>query len=349
MTDAYSGSVACNPTIQPNQCLLIVGYPGLSSTFAASTGADWNNDGRIDTVHSNGYSTRIYLNLGFPAHGTPIVTHSFPGALGSAAGDWNDDGLSDAVVSREYGFRFLVGSTAPSSPTTLDLAEPGKPKGLVLADFNQDGRRDLASLNAFIAMFSIRLGTPQAGFSPPLVVPLPTFGSAASPVDVNADGQVDVYTLPADSQSLIRLRSNWPITASTSSFGVGTSGCSGTHGVQALSAPTIGNSEFRVACTNVPSEALGLCIVSDAADIAGSDSLGVGLAFHVGFFTATYLNGFNVFSDTANNSQLADPIPNNPTLIGQNRYYQFYWFWGGICQPSPFYLSASKGLQITIQ
>lgn len=345
ITVCFSGVSSSNPP-----CTL----PAPTATFAATSGADWNNDGRVDTVYSTSLSTRVFINMSGSGLGSALFTLPYQKTTGSTTGDWNDDGLSDIVISRTGGIRFILGSSTPSVPSILEFPEFGDPAGLMLTDLNRDGVRDVAFLNRLIPMLGVRLTTAHGVLAPASTIYLPTVYlpgliTSSRVVDTNSDGQTDIYTVPSPPQSLYRLRSNWPVTASTSSFGSGTLGCSGTHGVQALSAPTVGNSGFRVACTNVPSEALGLCIVSDTADIAGTDSLGVGLAFHVGFFTATYLNGFNVFSDTANNSQLADPIPNNPTLIGQNRYYQFYWFWGGICQPSPFYLSASKGLQITIQ
>ncbi|MBL8693195.1 MAG: VCBS repeat-containing protein [Planctomycetes bacterium] len=318
--------------------------------YAALAGTDWDNDGRVDSIFADGQNTRVILNSWSSAIPAPIVQIPYANAGGVTTGDWNLDGRSDAFVSQLDGLRAIIGSSTPSSPSTVDFANPGGSMGLRLADFNRDGLSDLASVRFSPNQFAIRYTTPQFSLGAPISLGLPFPVARTRTVDVNADGQLDIVAhLGWSTNPVLLLKSALPQIASTVSFGFGTPSCFGQHGVQALSSPTLGNSSFAIGCTNVPSEALGLCISSDVSDLAGTDSLGVSLAFHVGFAGATYLNGLNVYSDAAGSAQVADPIPNDPALLGNNFYYQFYWVWLGTCQPSPFFLSSSKGLQITMQ
>ncbi|MBL8695440.1 MAG: IPT/TIG domain-containing protein [Planctomycetes bacterium] len=131
-------------------------------------------------------------------------------------------------------------------------------------------------------------------------------------------------------------------------YGVGSPGCSGPHLMGGNLCPRINTPGFEVTCTQAPPNALGLGIISNSPDLSGSDSLGVGVLFHVDFFTSTELYGTNFVSDGMGLGRTPVPVPNVPSLVGAVYYIQAYWAWTGICALPPLDLSSSQGLQFTI-
>ena len=131
-------------------------------------------------------------------------------------------------------------------------------------------------------------------------------------------------------------------------YGVGTPGCDGAQVMGANSAPVVNAPNFRLTTTSAPASALGLCLVTDAADAVGSDPFFIGILLHVDLFASTQVvpidmqsNGFGFGLTTTN-------IPLSPFLLGSTFYAQSIWAWG-CATASPFNLSSSNGLAITIQ
>lgn len=98
---------------------------------------------------------------------------------------------------------------------------------------------------------------------------------------------------------------------------------------------------------------LGLGIVADAVDVAGSDPFGLGILLHVDLLLATEVLTFDFLSNASGSGFQPVPIPNDPMLIGQVFYAQSLWAEdtaGGLsCSVSPLHLVSSRGVAITIQ
>ncbi len=135
----------------------------------------------------------------------------------------------------------------------------------------------------------------------------------------------------------------------TSSYGTGTPGCAGEHTLDVSHAPMIGSPNFKITCDNAPPSSLGLCLITDAQEVGGSDPFGVGVLLHVDLLTATEILAFDIESDASGYAETVDTsIPNRVELIGKTYYAQALWSWAGVCSLPPHDLSTSKGLAITI-
>jgi hypothetical protein len=146
----------------------------------------------------------------------------------------------------------------------------------------------------------------------------------------------------------ISVRSMRPI--GLTNYGVGTPGCDGLERMDASGSPKINNPGFQLFCDRAPAGQLGLCLISDLQDVAGSDSLGIDLLTHVGFIGATELIALDAFSDGLGFATSAVPIPNNPLLVAKSYFAQNIWLWSPTaCVPSTYGLSSSDGLEIAIQ
>jgi drug/metabolite transporter superfamily protein YnfA len=131
------------------------------------------------------------------------------------------------------------------------------------------------------------------------------------------------------------------------SYGSGTPGCAGTQTLGANHSPIVGSPDFALTCNNSPLSSLGLGILADAQDLAGSDPFGIGVLIHVDLFTAVEVVTVDFVSDGAGNGLAAVPIPNNPFLIGKTYYAMALWAWSS-CSLPPFNLSTSRGLALSL-
>jgi hypothetical protein len=113
-------------------------------------------------------------------------------------------------------------------------------------------------------------------------------------------------------------------------------------------APTIGSPDFAVTCNHCPPSSLGLALLANAQDLAGSDPFAIGVLLHVDLFAATDVIALDATSDAAGNgATVGAVIPNNPALVGATYYASEVWAWSSCALP-PFNLSSSRGLAITI-
>ncbi len=131
-----------------------------------------------------------------------------------------------------------------------------------------------------------------------------------------------------------------------SSFGTGTPGCSGSQNVGVSTCPLAGTPSFAFTCDNAPPNSLGLLLVGDAQDLAGSDPFGIGVLLHVDLLASIELISLDLFSDP---SGLATTVPFAiPAAVVGNTYYAMaLWAWAS-CSLPPYNLSTSRGLSLTI-
>lgn len=138
-----------------------------------------------------------------------------------------------------------------------------------------------------------------------------------------------------------------PCSNALASYGTGTPGCQGIQTVGANTCPKIGTPSFHLTCDNAPASSLGLGIVTDALDFAGSDPFAIGVLLHAGFVGATELLTLDFTSDASGFGVAPAPIPAIPALVGRTFYGIALWAWSS-CSLPPLGLSSSRGLAITI-
>ncbi len=131
------------------------------------------------------------------------------------------------------------------------------------------------------------------------------------------------------------------------SFGTGTPGCTGTETLSGNLPPEIGMAAFTISCSAAPPSSLGLGLVSNVADFAGSDPFGISVLLHVDLLTATEVISLDIVSNGSGVGSVPVPIPNNPLLVGSVYYLQALWAWTS-CTPTTYGLSTSRGLSLTV-
>src|SRR5262249_3265061 len=139
-------------------------------------------------------------------------------------------------------------------------------------------------------------------------------------VDLDADGRLDyAVSTPAAVATAQNLQG---LPEGIDKFGTSTPGPLGGLGLAANGSAHIGNSSFLVTCTNGPSGALGLLLLSGAPDLLGTQLLGLGVAFYVEFFATPFLAAIDMPFDVGNYGRASVPIPNEEALAGIVLYAQ---------------------------
>lgn len=136
-------------------------------------------------------------------------------------------------------------------------------------------------------------------------------------------------------------------------FGTGTPGCTGTETLSVTHAPMINSPHFTLICSNAPPLSLGLGLITDSQDLAGSDPFALGVLLHTDFALATEVIAVDFYSDATGYSETVGlAIPNNPLVIGATYYACALWAWpiSTCVLPgfNPYNLSTSRGIAMTI-
>lgn len=331
---------------------------------------DVNDDGHLDLVirHSTGIEVLAGNGMGSFSSATNVsLGSSIDPGMDVLVFDFTGDGRSDILTSIRPTVNGaalvlvpgIVGShLSYASPQFIPFTPGGiTPLILRMGEFNGDGSQDiLAEVNTGFLPATLALirGPFNAGFGVPEVLSLSIEASALEVADLDADGLSDVVvcheptSVPA-AQEIVISRNRTPPQSGTTSFGSGTPGCSGTHGLGTGGAPQVGNSYFSLVSTQTPEQSLGLLLASDASLPAGADPFGLGILLHVDLFNATLMAGFNMIADEHAIGITPLPIAPNPALAGLKLHFQAIWAWGKPCLANPFGLSSSRGLEVTIQ
>ncbi len=170
---------------------------------------DFNNDGRLDLVVTNGQDNTVSILLGngdgtfTAAVGSPVPVGAFP--YFTAIADFNKDGNADIAVTNntDNTASILLGNgdgtftPAPGSPIS---GFNYNPVGIVAADFNKDGAVDLAVTNYTgngqygLGNVVVLLGNDDGTFTPapgsPITVGLRPIVLVA--MDFDHDGNTDL-------------------------------------------------------------------------------------------------------------------------------------------------------------
>jgi len=178
------------------------------------------------------------------------------------------------------------------------------------------------------------------------VLRLYTPGSAGAGVPLASGPLISSPGGSGESVTLLEV----PVGAATglSNFGMGTPGCAGPQWMSATTSPSVGASDFALMTTACPPSSLGLLLVTDAADFPGSDPFFLGLMLHVNIAAATQVGALDIVSNTFGLASSGN-LPIAPALLGQTFYAQSIWAWTTCSTPSPYALSSSNGLALTVQ
>ena len=241
------------------------------------------------------------------------------------------------------GFARLV-SGADGATIRTFVGNPGQNMGFAISrmgDVNLDGVDDFAIASGGTMVSGYDYGSTTHIFSGAngaqlavLTGPTQTWGFGAAirgDVDLTGDGRPELLVGSPMSRhrrsvqpGVVRAYSFVP---GLSSYGAGLDGCSGPELQTAAGAPTVGNANFALGCTNAPPHNLGLCLLSNAQDPNGSDPFSIDVPLFVDLFSATEIYAFDMPSDNFGHASVPAPIPAVPGLAGHHYYAQTLWAW----------------------
>ncbi|HKE00277.1 MAG TPA: integrin alpha [Planctomycetota bacterium] len=347
------------------------GTSGEALGFSVAGGnGDFDGDGHPDVIAGAPGLGHVYV-LSAPNTFVAILTapsSTFLGATVAGPGDLNGDGFPDVLAgapfagaSQEGHVVAFFGGPAFVEAWQVQGDTPGQRLGWSLAalgDIDLDGSPELVAGGhpgngvGQISRIQGRDGTilfemtdAAAGTS---------FGAALGRIgDVTGDGLDDfVVGAPLSSLTVPNGGAGFLFgtgVKGTTSFGPGTPGCAGTEHLVTSEPPKVGASGMKLLTDHAPASTLGLALITDAQDLAGSDLFGLGVLLHVGVIGATFIANNDAVSDATGLGSAPMPIPNNPTLPGVTLYAQILWVWTSGCSLPPVGLSSTKGLAVTIQ
>jgi hypothetical protein len=334
-------------------------FPLAAPPFSIAA-ADVNGDGKIDfvAVHETPDSVSVVLGNGSGGFGAPMSYSMFAGAapISVVIGDLNGDGRLD-LATANYGtgvnsVSILLGDGAGAFGAGPIIPVGTNPNSIVAGDLNLDGQLDLATSNSHSADVSVLLGDGIGGFGVSGTYLVGTDPNSIAIADLNGDGTPDIATPVPQANSvsiLINQSCPAPPPPSLVPFGAGTPGCTGPNVLTGSQTPHVNSPSFSLPCTNAPPLSTGLWMITDAADVAGSDPFAIGVLLHVDLLTATQLIALNGTSNANGVGAAPAPIPNFPPLAGSTFYAQALWAWPiNVCFNFPYGLSTSNGLAITI-
>jgi poly(3-hydroxybutyrate) depolymerase len=135
--------------------------------------------------------------------------------------------------------------------------------------------------------------------------------------------------------------------------GFGVPGCYATQFLNATGSAHAGNINFGIREYDAYPNSLGLLLISDLAGAGQVDYFGIGLPLLLNPATP-YLIGLDTVAQPDGRANVAIPLPDAPFMHGLTVYAQSVWLWPDPsllngCQTSPYQLSASNLLELTIQ
>ncbi|MBI3820433.1 MAG: VCBS repeat-containing protein [Planctomycetes bacterium] len=346
--------------------LLGDGAGGWTSNLTYSTGAepmgmavgDINEDGMPDVVTANRSAGTISTCFGMPggALSANIDSAAGAGTFSVALGDVDGDIHLDVAAANSYDATVTVrrGDGSGAWITNDNYSVGGEPTHVILADVSGDGRADLVTVHhdaawrdvgilvndgtgAFGAMTTFAMYSRQSFYKNEVLA-----------VDMNGNGQMDLVTANGLFCSIYNNQRAQP--GNLALYNYGTTGCHGRIALSANDSAHINAPNFAFTATGAPVRALGLGIVTNAADFVGSDPFFLYATLYVDLFNASEIYIVDFISDTATGASAPVAIPNDGGLIGNQYYLQTIWVEpaSAQCKPSLFGIVSSALLSFTI-
>jgi subtilisin family serine protease len=211
---AHSG-ISSNSSVSLTQPKTLPGFalhPDLPAGYIPTsiTTGDFNRDGKMDWVISNGGSNNLWIYFG-NGDGTSQLPVIIPLAgaapLQVVAADLRNNGILDLVVAEadSQTVGVLLGNGDGTFQPEVEYYVPGPPLSVAVADFNKDGHLDIvAGLEGgpTTGPFATLLGDGTGRFGTPLTRPSDRSaavgeftGTTVLATDLNGDGYPDILVL----------------------------------------------------------------------------------------------------------------------------------------------------------
>jgi len=176
--------------------------------------ADFNGDGRLDLVVSEGPSNGTSYTCPLLGNGDGTFTQLYGDCMLAvnspsfmAAGDFNGDGKLDLYVGSGYGqpqFMIYLGYGDGTFQSTQVVTAPGNDAATpAVGDFNGDGFLDLALGDGAERSINVFLGNGDGTFQPPVSYPAGYGGVSVAAADMNGDGKLDLVTYSPDGAAVL--------------------------------------------------------------------------------------------------------------------------------------------------
>ena len=178
------------------QAAVNYGLGGGTPEPASVAVGDFNDDGKLDLVVSNGGRSNVSILLG-NGDGTfqTAVNYSVgSGPYSVAVGDFNGDGRLDLVAanSAANSVSLLLGNGDGTFKSAVDYAVGSTPFWVAVGDFNRDGKLDLAVANSGSNNVSVLLGKGDGTFEAAINYATGSEPASVAVEDFNGDGKLDL-------------------------------------------------------------------------------------------------------------------------------------------------------------
>ncbi len=326
--------------------------------------SDLNVDGALDlAVAEFAGGVTVLSGNGLGGFGAPAFYTTLNGAgVSASTGDLDGDGRPDLVLGEQYAITPLIQQPGGAFVAAPPIATPGfsgtplGPPTVLVTDLDGDGAADLTAVhsdegvaNLFPFGISFFRNAGSGAFASPERFAEGVAGVSLRASDTNGDGRVDLLFCDPFTDGVAHLPNLQAASPGTVAYGAGTAGCEGILGVASNSTPVVGNLGHAIVCTNAPASTLGLLLVGNAADLAGSDPIFLNALLHIDLFASTELFALDCVSDANGIGRAAAPIVNVPQLAGLAYYVQAVWFWPSAeCTRPPWSVVTSRGMTVAI-
>lgn len=179
---------------------------------AGLTAVDFDHDGHLDLVVSNGVSQDLSVHRGlgdgtFQPLASPALSNS-GGAI--AAGDLTGDGWDDLAVALPAvnSIEVLIGNGAGGFAPLPPIATGVDPRSIAIDDVTGDGRSDIVVACAGSDEIRIYRSLGSGAFSPAIAIPAGDHPRDVVIADFTSDGVADIVAANLNSGSLTFLRSD---------------------------------------------------------------------------------------------------------------------------------------------